>query len=173
MVCLDGCFVSILFSKADVVISVANVKLGEQCLALEFVHCFSYSWHRVMVSYSPGIHPSVVDDDTFFSTIFLANEEDRGNKLRWSFFDLSQCLLLFKPHFFDFSFCLRTWIWFTFNRGGCIGKEFNRYVWTVVWGESLREFFREYSPMTPELLWYCFHCHMHAFHFLKTIPLLS
>src|SRR5882672_11559748 len=106
MVCLDGCFVSILFGKMDVVVPVANVKLGEQCLALEFVHCFSYTRHWVMVLYSPGIHPSVVNDDMFLSTIFLANEEDRGNKLRWSLFNSSERLLLFKPRFFDLSFSL-------------------------------------------------------------------
>src|SRR6267142_5261951 len=72
MACLDCCFVLILFGKTYVVVSVTNVKLGKQCLALEFVHCFSYARHRVMVSYSPGIHPSVVNDDMFLSTIFLA-----------------------------------------------------------------------------------------------------
>ena len=102
-----------------------DVELGEQCLALEFIHRFLYSWHWVMVSDSPGIHPSVVNDDTFLSAIFLANEEDGGDKLRWSFLDSSQCFLLFNPHFFGLSFCLRTWIWFTFNRGGRIWKEFN------------------------------------------------
>src|SRR5882672_3107115 len=110
MACLDGCCVSILLGKSDIVIAMTDVKLGKQCLALEFIHRFSYPWHWVMVLYSPGIYPPVVNDDTFFPTIFLANEEDRGDKLRWSFFDLSQYLLLFKPHFFDFSFCLRTWI---------------------------------------------------------------
>src|SRR6267142_1252537 len=34
MACLDRCFVSVFFSKADVIISVTNVKLGEQCFAL-------------------------------------------------------------------------------------------------------------------------------------------
>src|SRR6266850_2159504 len=117
MACLDGCFVSILFGKADVVISVANVKLGEQCLALESVHCFSYARHRVMISYSPGIHPSVVNDDVFLSTIFLANEEDWGDKLRWSLFNSSERLLLFKPGFFNLSLCFRARVWFAFNRG--------------------------------------------------------
>jgi len=106
MACLDGCFVLIFFGKADVVISVADVKLREQCLALEFIHCFSYPWHQVMVLDGPGIHPSVINDDTFFSAIFLANEEDRGDKLRRSLFNSSQRFLLFKPRFFDFSFCL-------------------------------------------------------------------
>src|SRR6266850_2825269 len=106
MVCLDGCFVPIFFGKADVVISMVNVKLGEQCLALEFFHCFSYSWHQIMVLYSPSIHPSIVDDDTFFSTIFLANEENRQDKLRRSLFNSSQSLLFFKPHFFNLSFRL-------------------------------------------------------------------
>src|SRR6266850_508404 len=106
VVCLDCCFVSVFFGKVDVVISVANIKFGEQCFALKLVHCFSYAQHRVMVSHSPGVHPSVVNDDTLFSTIFLANEEDRGNELRWSLFDSSKRLLLFEPGFFDFSFCL-------------------------------------------------------------------
>src|SRR6266850_1886403 len=115
--CLDCCFVSVFFGKADVIISVSNVKLGEQRLPLESVHGFSYVWHWIMVSYSPGIHPSVVNDDAFLSAIFLANEEDGGDKFRWSLFNSSECLLLFKPGFFNLSLCFRARVWFAFNRG--------------------------------------------------------
>jgi len=105
MMCLDGCFVSILFGKSDIVISMMDVKLGEQCLALEFIHHFLYPWHWVMVPDSPSVYPPVVNDDAFLPTIFLANEEDRGDKLQWSFLDSSQCLFLFNPHLLDLSFC--------------------------------------------------------------------
>jgi len=78
---LDGCFVSILLGKLDIVISITDVKLGEQCFALEFFHHFSYSWHWVMVLDSPSIYPPVVNDDMFLSAVFLADEEDRGDIL--------------------------------------------------------------------------------------------
>jgi len=81
MACLDGCFVSILLGKSDIVIVMMDVKLGEQCLALEFIHRFSYPWHWVMVSDSPGVYPPIINDDVFLSTVFFADEEDRGDKL--------------------------------------------------------------------------------------------
>jgi len=81
MACLNGCFVSILLGKLDVVITMTDVKLGKQCLALEFIHRFSYPWHWVMVLDSPGVYPSVINDDMFLPAVFLANEEDRGDKL--------------------------------------------------------------------------------------------
>src|SRR6266850_3454370 len=89
MVCLDGCFVSILLGKSDVVIAMTNVKLEKQCLALEFIHRFLYPWHWVMVLDSPGIHSSVINDDMLLSTVLLANEEDRGDVLQWPFFNVS------------------------------------------------------------------------------------
>ena len=101
---------SILLGKSDVVIAMTDVKLGEQCLAFEFIHHFLYPWHWVMVLDSPGVYPPVINDDVFLSAVFLADEEDRRDKLRWSFLDLSQCLFLFNPYLFDLSFCFGLWI---------------------------------------------------------------
>jgi len=73
--------VSILLGKSDVVISMTDVKFGEQCLALEFLHYFLYPWHWVVVLDSPSIYPSIVDDNVFLFAVFLAYEKDREDIL--------------------------------------------------------------------------------------------
>jgi hypothetical protein len=87
--CLDCCFVFILISKSYIVVPMSYVKLQKEPLALKLLHCCSYSWHWIVVPNGPSIYSSVVDNDSFLTTIFLANKEDGGDILGCSFFDTS------------------------------------------------------------------------------------
>jgi hypothetical protein len=114
IVCLDCCFVFVFIGKPYIVIALPYVKFRKEHLALQSLHCCSDPWHRIMISDSLSIHSSVVNNDPFLATVFLANEEDGGDILHCSFSDVAQCLFLFNPCFFNFSFCFRPWIWFAF-----------------------------------------------------------
>ena len=74
MLRLESCFVLIPFCDSNVVISLANVKFGEEHLVPQILQGLLDVWQGVIIAYCPFIYLPVVHDDVFFFRVLFIYE---------------------------------------------------------------------------------------------------
>ena len=83
-------FVLVFLCDSNIIISPADIKLGEERLVPQILQGLLDIWQGVVVTYRPFVYFAVVHDDVFFFQVLLVYEVHGRGVWRGSFFNPPQ-----------------------------------------------------------------------------------